>query len=297
MCAAQNKGLVTTSKAALAANKNLNMKNILLLSLALGVSGVAEELKKPTTLTERFSYSVGMQIGSDFGTKEMKLDFEQFLAGVKAAYEGKNTLISKEEASKVLNEAWQDYQAREKAKREAIGSKAKEEGADYLAANQKKPGVKKTASGLQYRIIKPGKGNSPKATDRAAVHYRGWTLDGKEFDSSYSRNKTSTFAVNRVIPGWTETLTMMKPGGKWEIVVPQELAYGSRGKGLKIPPYSTLRFEIELISFEGTGQSAVPARKPVTSNVVRIPSSNEIKKGAKPEVLTKDQVEKLKKDK
>jgi len=100
--------------------------------------------------------------------------------------------------------------------------------------------------------------------------------------------------VGRVIPGWTEALTMMKPGAKWEIAVPQELAYGSRGKGLKIPPYSTLRFEIELISSESVGQTSNPTRKPVTSNVVRIPSSSELKQGAKPEVLSKDQVEKLK---
>ncbi|MDP6337742.1 MAG: FKBP-type peptidyl-prolyl cis-trans isomerase [Verrucomicrobiota bacterium] len=273
------------------------MKKLLLFTLAIGTTCFAADVKTPTTLTERFSYAVGMQIGSDFGSKEMEIDFDLFLAGVKAAYANDTTLLTKEDANEVLKQAWEDYQAKAKAKRDAAGIKTKKEGVEFLATNRKKPGVKTTPSGLQYRVIKPGKGNSPGRNDRAVVHYRGWTLDGKEFDSSYTRNKPSTFAVGRVIPGWTEALTMMKPGAKWEIAVPQELAYGSRGKGLKIPPYSTLRFEIELISSESFGQTSTPTRKPVTSNVVRIPSSSELKQGAKPEVLSKDQVEKLKKEK
>ena len=271
------------------------MNKLLILSLTLGTTCFAAEVKTPTTLTERFSYAVGMQIGSDFGSKEMEMDFDLFLAGVKAAYAGDTTLLTKEDAREVLDQAWAEYQARAKAKREAASVKTKKEGKEFLTANSKRPGVKTTTSGLQYRVIKTGKGNSPGRSDRAVVHYRGWTMDGKEFDSSYSRNKPSTFAVGRVIPGWTEALMMMKPGAKWEIAVPHELAYGPRGKGVQIPPYSTLRFEIELIASENAERSPTPTRKPVTSNVVRIPSSSEINKGAKPEVLTKDQVEKLKK--
>ena len=135
-------------------------------------------------------------------------------------------------------------------------------------------------------------GSSPTKSDKAEVHYRGWTIDGEEFDSSHSRNKTSTFGVTQVIRGWTEALTMMKPGGKWEIVVPQELAYGPGGKRPKIPPYSALRFEIELISVE---QAKPAAKKPVTSNIVRIPSQLELDQGAKPEILTKEQEAELKK--
>ena len=142
-----------------------------------------------------------MQIGSDFGSKEMEIDFEQFLAGVEAAYANDTTLLT-EDANEVLKQAWEDYQAKAKAKRDAAGIKTKMEGVEFLAANRKKPGVA-YSSGLQYRVIKPGKGNSPGINDRAVVHYRGWTLDGKEFDSSYTRKKPSTFAVGRVIPGWT----------------------------------------------------------------------------------------------
>jgi FKBP-type peptidyl-prolyl cis-trans isomerase len=200
--------------------------------------------------------------------------------------------MTEEESKKILDEVWKDYQNREKAKRTAEADIAKKAGIDYLAANGKKPGVKVTTSGLQYRVIKAGEGASPTKSDKAEVHYRGWTIDGEEFDSSHSRNKTSTFGVTQVIRGWTEALTMMKPGGKWEIVVPQELAYGPGGKRPKIPPYSALRFEIELISVE---QAKPVAKKPVTSNIVRIPSQTELDQGAKPEILTKEQEAELKK--
>ena len=246
----------------------------------------------PTSKKERFSYAVGLQIGGDFGNKEIKIDFAQFAEGVKTAYLSKDKLMNEEESKKILDEVWKDYQNREKAKRTAEADIAKKAGIDYLAANGKKPGVKVTASGLQYRVIKAGEGASPTKSDKAEVHYRGWTIDGEEFDSSHSRNKTSTFGVTQVIRGWTEALTMMKPGGKWEIVVPQELAYGPGGKRPKIPPYSALRFEIELISVE---QAKPAAKKPVTSNIVRIPSQLELDQGAKPEILTKEQEAELKK--
>lgn len=247
---------------------------------------------KPTSKKERFSYAVGLQIGGDFGSKEIEIDFAQFAEGIKTAYLSKDKLMTEEESKKILDDVWKDYQQREQAKRTTEADTAKKAGIDYLAANRKKPGVKITPSGLHYRVIKAGEGTPPTKNDKVEVHYRGWTIDGKEFDSSHSRNETSTFGVTQVIRGWTETLTMMKPGGKWEIVVPQELAYGPGGKRPKIPPYSTLRFEIELISVE---QVKAAAKKPVTSNIVRIPSQAELKQGAKPEILTKEQEAELKK--
>lgn len=247
---------------------------------------------KPTSKKERFSYAVGLQIGGDFGSKEIEIDFAQFAEGIKTAYLSKDKLMTEEESKKILDDVWKDYQQREQAKRTTEADTAKKAGIDYLAANRKKPGVKITPSGLHYRVIKAGEGTPPTKNDKVEVHYRGWTIDGKEFDSSHSRNETSTFGVTQVIRGWTETLTMMKPGGKWEIVVPQELAYGPGGKRPKIPPYSTLRFEIELISVE---QAKAAAKKPVTSNIVRIPSQAELKQGAKPEILTKEQEAELKK--
>ena len=252
-----------------------------------------KESGKPSSKKERFSYAVGMQIGGDFGNKEIDIDFGQFTKGVQTAYLSRERLMDEKESKEILDEVWKDYQERERAKRSAAAEVTKKESAEYLAANLKKPGVKATASGLQYRVIEPGQGESPTKSDKVEVHYRGWTIDGNEFDSSHSRKKASTFGLTQVIRGWTEALSMMKPGAKWEIVVPQELAYGAGGKRPKIPPFSTLRFEVELLSV--TKGTPPAAKKPVTSNIVRIPSQAELKQGAKPEILSKEREAQLKK--
>lgn len=122
-------------------------------------------------------------------------------------------------------------------------------GQKFLAENQKKPGVHTLPSGLQYKIIQPGQGTPPGPADFVVVHYRGTLIDGSEFDSSYKRHTPATFAVNAVIPGWTEALQLMSPGAKWTIYVPANLAYGSRGAGHVIAPNATLIFDIELLSF------------------------------------------------
>jgi len=122
-----------------------------------------------------------------------------------------------------------------------------ETGKAFLAENAKKPDVKQTASGLQYQILEPGKGKAPKATDTVLVNYRGTLLDGKEFDSSYKRNEPIEFPLNRVIPGWTEGVQLIKEGGKIRLFIPPDLAYGARGAGADIGPNETLIFEVELL--------------------------------------------------
>lgn len=121
-----------------------------------------------------------------------------------------------------------------------------QEGLDYRKKNLAKVGVKETKSGLQYKIIKPGDGTKPTATDKVTVHYRGTFIDGTEFDSSYKRNQPATFGLNQVIRGWSEGLQLIAPGGKIELVIPPEIAYGTRGRP-PIPPNTTLLFEIELV--------------------------------------------------
>lgn len=134
------------------------------------------------------------------------------------------------------------------------------EGEKFLAENKSKPGVKTTASGLQYKVEKGGSGAAPKETDQATVNYRGTLINGTEFDSSYSRGKPATFGVNQVIPGWTEALKMMKPGAKYQLFVPANLAYGKNSPGGAIGPNSTLIFEVELISVQPSGSpSASPS--------------------------------------
>lgn len=122
------------------------------------------------------------------------------------------------------------------------------EGKAFLEENGKKEGVKTLPSGLQYKVIQEGSGKMPAASDTVTVHYRGTLIDGAEFDSSYKRGKPATFRADRVIAGWKEALQLMKPGAKWQLFIPGPLAYGERGAGAKIPPNSTLIFEVELIS-------------------------------------------------
>lgn len=136
----------------------------------------------------------------------------------------------------------------------------KDAGADkvgqaYLDQNKKREGVVTTASGLQYEILRAGKGENPKTTDRVVVHYRGTLIDGKQFDSSYDRGEPMTFGVTQVIPGWVEGLQLMKPGAKWKLFIPSNLAYGARGYPPLIPPNSSLIFDIELIEIEQTDTS------------------------------------------
>ncbi|MBI9061454.1 MAG: FKBP-type peptidyl-prolyl cis-trans isomerase [Marinilabiliaceae bacterium] len=123
-------------------------------------------------------------------------------------------------------------------------------GIEYLAENGKKAGVTTTESGLQYRVITPGKGTKPALTDKVKVHYEGHLINGTEFDSSIKRGEPISFHLNRVIKGWTEGLQLMKEGGKYELVIPSELAYGERAMGDVIPAHSVLIFEIELIAIE-----------------------------------------------
>jgi len=133
---------------------------------------------------------------------------------------------------------------------EQKASENKALGEAFLAENAKQEGVVVTESGLQYKVIEPGQGDSPGPADVATVHYRGTLIDGTQFDSSYDRGQPATFPVGGVIAGWSEALQMMKPGAKWQLFIPAELAYGERGAGQVIGPNSTLIFDVELISVE-----------------------------------------------
>ena len=166
-----------------------------------------------------------------------KDDFSEALA---AAFDGKETKLSPEEAQKTIQEYLQKLQ-------ENAEKKIKEVGQKFLAENKLKEGVKETASGLQYVVEKEGTGAQPSATDEVTVHYTGKLLDGTVFDSSVSRGEPATFPLNRVIPGWTEGVQLMKEGAKYTFFIPSDLAYGPQGVPNAIPPHSTLIFDVELI--------------------------------------------------
>lgn len=168
------------------------------------------------------------------------LNIADFTDAVKAIFEGKEPALPMEEAQKIINEYLRELEAKATAQ-------AKEVGAKFLEENAKNEGVKVTESGLQFVVEKEGTGIQPTAEDEVTVHYTGRLLDGTVFDSSVTRGEPATFPLNRVIPGWTEGVQLMKEGGKYTFFIPSELAYGAHGVPNAIPPHSTLIFEVELI--------------------------------------------------
>ena len=190
---------------------------------------------------DKISYALGLGIGQQLKSMGIEnFSAEDFARSVRDVLAGKETEMSHSEAQKMLNEYFQ-----KKEKEQA--QKAIAEGKAYLEGNAKREGVVQTKSGLQYEVLAEGNGKSPKATDTVRCHYEGRLLDGTVFDSSYKRGEPADFGLNQVIPGWTEGVQLMKEGAKFRFHIPYLLAYGERGAGASIPPYSTLVFDVELI--------------------------------------------------
>jgi FKBP-type peptidyl-prolyl cis-trans isomerase len=198
------------------------------------------------------SYSVGYQFGQNLKKMQTDLDAEVLSAAVQEALSGKESRLSEEEMRAAVANLRERTVAAMQASMKEQAQKNLAEGEKFLAENKTKEGVKTTASGLQYKVTEEGNGPSPKAGDTVTVHYRGTLVDGTEFDSSYQRGEPATFPLTGVIPGWTEALQLMKKGSKWVLYIPADLAYGERGAGNRIPPNSTLIFEVEMISFQKT---------------------------------------------
>ena len=192
---------------------------------------------------KRFSYIVGMQVGQQIKGDNIDLDEAAFMAAIKDTVAGTKLQLSPE----VIQATLTRVQKQREVEIAKLAETTQAAGQKFLAANKDKAGVKTLPSGVQYKIIKPGTGASPKASDTVEVNYRGTLIDGTEFDSSYSRGQSASFPVNGVIKGWQEALQAMKEGAKWQIVVPSELAYGERGAGGAIGPNATLIFEVELL--------------------------------------------------
>jgi FKBP-type peptidyl-prolyl cis-trans isomerase FklB len=226
-----------------------------ILTAVLGVilmvnAGYAAEEKSLTTEKDRLSYSIGMDIGSNLKRQSIDIDAEILSKGIKDTLEGEKQLLTEEEFRATMENFRNSMMAKQQEQMKEVSEKNKKEGETFLAENKKKEGVVATASGLQYKIMKDGDGDMPKATDTVTVNYKGTLIDGTEFDSSYKRGQPATFPVNGVIPGWTEALQLMKTGAKWQLVIPSDLAYGERGAGQMIGPHSTLIFDVELISIK-----------------------------------------------
>jgi len=227
------------------------MKSYFIPVLALGlfVSSVpAQDKPDLTNPKQKTSYAIGLDIATSLKQQEIDLDVKALTTGIADGMAGKPAL-TEEQQKATLTELQKSLMAKAEDKYKAAADKNLKAGEDFLAANAKKDGIKTTASGLQYKVIKTGTGASPKLTDTVKVHYTGTLIDGKIFDSSVQRGEPATFTVNGVIPGWTEALQMMKVGDKWQLVIPAKLAYGQNGPGV-IGPNSVLIFEVELLGIE-----------------------------------------------
>lgn len=206
---------------------------------------------------DKVSYFIGSQIGgniaNNFKQQGVDVDLDSFLGAIRDQFEGKPSKYKPEELEAAMQEfekVMQGKQAEMQAAQAAKAGETKAAGAKFLAENGKKDGVKTTASGLQYEVIKQGDGPKPVATDKVNVHYHGTLLNGKVFDSSVERGEPITFGVQEVIKGWTEALQLMNVGSKYKLYIPSDLAYGDNGAGADIGPGETLVFEVELLKIE-----------------------------------------------
>jgi len=272
------------------------------LTLLTGLLTAGAALAEGTNLfkndPEKIGYAIGLNIGKNWKQQELDVDYEMLVRGIKDAKAGGATLLTETEERETLNKLSQELRAKYAEKQRRLSEQNKTNGEAFLAANKAKPGIITLPNGLQYKVLDEGKGDAPKPEDTVEVNYRGSLIDGTEFDSNAKTGKPFTTPANRVIRGWTEALTRMKPGAKWQLFIPADLAYGERGSPPKIGPNATLLFDVELLSFKpapiATNAPAAPGQ-PLTSDIIKVPSAEEMKKGAKIETIKAEDVEKLQK--
>ena len=294
-----------------------NTFNYGFVSAALGVAifagsaGAADQTELKTQ-KDKVSYSIGMQWGNMIKRSGFDVDTKVISEAINDVLAGKDPKMTEAQSREAMMAYQKEMAAKKDEERKASGEKNRKAGEEFLAANKTKEGIKthtvtlpdpdptkadKTITAeFQYKVLKEGTGEIPKSNDVVNVTYRGTTIDGKEFDNSAKHgDKPAKFPVNRVVRGWTEALQMMKVGSKWMLYLPSTLAYGDMGAGPNIEPGSTLIFEMELVSIDPPVAPPAPAQ-PLTSDIIRVPSAEELKKGAKIEVMKPEDVEKARKE-
>ena len=261
--------------------------------LSLAVEASAQEPINLEDQKDRFGYAIGANIGYSLqrggvSASDELMSLEAMMEGLRDVFEGGETQLDNEQIRSTLQEFQQiitQKRQQEKVAAAAANLKASEE---FLMANKATEGVQVLESGLQYIAERPGTGSAPGPQDTVSVHYKGTLIDGTEFDSSYRNNRPAEFRVNQVIPGWTEALQLMRPGAKWKLFVPPGLAYGERGSGANIGPNQALVFEVELLSVK---QANPPKPQIVTSDIIKVPSREELEQGAEIEIIPADKVQ------
>lgn len=226
------------------------------ISIIAGISGLyacndgTSNNQPLETLEQKASYSFGVDIATRLHAQGVDLDHVALNRGIADVYTGKQLALNDDERLEAKTSYQQQLQQEMIQKQTAEAEANLAAGKAFLEENAKKPGVITTESGLQYKIITTGDGKQPTADDTVTTHYRGTLIDGREFDSSYKRDKPATFPVKGVIKGWTEALQLMHVGDKWELYIPSDLAYGATKRGELIQPNSALIFEIELLGIK-----------------------------------------------
>lgn len=244
---------------------------------------------------EKASYAIGMSIGKNLERSYLDVDVDVVAAAMRDVQAGHPGKLTDQQAQETIR-------AYQRASMEKTAEKNKKAGEAFMAENKTKPGVQSLMvtlpngqkAEMQYKVITEGSGASPKSNDVVTVNYRGTFLDGKEFDSSTKHGQPLKRPANTLVRGWTEALQMMKPGAKWELYLPSSLAYGDMGNRMSNPPIepgTALIFEMELVSFEAP-QPPAPAQ-PLTSDIIKVPSADELKKGAKIEVIKAEDAAKM----
>jgi len=202
------------------------------------------------TKVKKVSYIMGYDYGTKIEKYSDKLDYKFIIKGIKDGLEKNDPKMNRDEMSKIMRNFLTELQ-KEREELAEINKKLQKE---FLEKNAKKEDVKTTESGLQYKIIKKGTGESPTPEDTVKVHYKGTLINGEVFDSSYKRGKPAVFQLNKVIKGWTEGVQLMSESGKWKFFIPSEIAYGTKGAGDVIGPNEVLIFEVELLDVIKKGQ-------------------------------------------
>ncbi|MEP6663447.1 MAG: FKBP-type peptidyl-prolyl cis-trans isomerase [Verrucomicrobiota bacterium] len=240
---------------------------------------------------EKVSYAIGMNIGNNFKRQLIDVNVDTMAKAIKDVLAGHTLTMTEAEAQQTIGAMQGQLRMKQEAEMKVAAGKNKKEGEAFLAENAKKPGVKTTASGLQYKVISEGKGEKVKMSDTVIAQYRGRLINGTEFDSSYKGGQPAEFSVTGVIKGWTEALQMMKPGSKYELYIPSDLAYGERAASREIGPNSTLIFEIELVGIKEPPKPFTnETTQAVSGEIIKVPSKAELDKGAKIEVIRTNQI-------
>jgi FKBP-type peptidyl-prolyl cis-trans isomerase FklB len=221
----------------------------------------SQPLPALTTQKDKFSYALGMNLGTNLHKQSVPVDPNILLRGLKDALAGGKTALTEDQARAALMEVQNEMRKKQQEQAQQAGAASKKEGEAFLADNKSKDGVVTLPSGLEYKILTQGTGPKPAAGDSVVCNYRGTLLNGTEFDSSYKRGQPATFPVGGVIKGWTEALQLMPVGSKWQLFIPSDLAYGEHSPSPEIGPDSTLIFEVELLSIQNKSDDKGPDKK------------------------------------